>query len=672
MSILSAENVSLSFGDRDIFSGISASIPEEARIGLVGPNGVGKTSLLRIIAGVSPPSSGSVDRGRECRVGYLRQEAVEAFAGHEHSVYDEMLTVFAHLRAQADSLRAMEARMAAGETSEEFLHAYGTAQEQFEHGGGYDYEVRIRQVLEGLGFPRPLWSVSISHLSGGQKTRALLARLLLERPTLLILDEPTNHLDVQAVEWLENTLRSWDGTLLIVSHDRYFLDNVVNRIWEMSPTHIESYRGNYSAYVMQRQERWERSQKLFDSEKERLVKEMELVKRYIGWRRFDEAKGKLKRLSRELVAIEQGGPLALVDKTWAEVGVGRTHMMSVEEAERRVKEIKPPTRPPMLKIRLRSSGRSGTIVLRTRALTVGYPGTPLFEAGDLRLERLERVALIGPNGSGKSTFLRTVLGQLEPLSGEVLLGVGLKIGYFAQAHDGLNPQNTVLDELMSHKKGLTLGEARNYLAQYLFRGDDVFKPVGALSGGERGRLALAVLALEGVNLLLLDEPTNHLDIPAQEVLQEGLESFDGTMLIVSHDRYLVDRLATQVWELADGRLQRFEGSYQEMLAARTLERQAAEDAARAQRQATRAADAPSRNGKPAPSRNGKPAAQHDVSTLERRIGELESLLAEYSHKLQEGSEAGRYDEVAQLGASYTSAQAELDGLMHEWVSLSAE
>ena len=571
MSLITIQNLGLSIGARDVFRGISASLPNDAKVGLIGPNGVGKTSLLRIIAGMGAASSGSVHVAQGARLGYLRQEAVEAFAGREHTVYDEMLTAFAKVHELTARLQAMEARMSAGDASDDLLAEYGAAQEALAHAGGYDYEVRIEQVLEGLGFDRTSWGTALGHLSGGQKTRALLARLLLERPTLLILDEPTNHLDVDAVEWLETTLRQWDGALLIVSHDRYFLDKVVTNIWEMSPTQIETYRGGYSAYVTQRAERWERQQQLFQAEMERLESEMEIIRRYIAWRKFEEAKGKLKRLSRQLVAIEELGLLNTLGKSWSETGVGSVHVMSVDEAHYKIKAITPPSwRPPRLHVRLKPAARGGDIVLRTSGLQAGYEGVALFTCDDLHLERGERVALIGPNGAGKTTFLKTLRGQIPPVAGQIRLGGGLTIGYFAQAHDTLDPALTVVDTLLAHRE-MPPGEARDYLAQYLFRGDDVWKPVSALSGGERGRLALAVLALDGVNVLLLDEPTNHLDIPAQEVLQEALEGFAGTVLLVTHDRYLVDQVATQVWELRDGRLRATQGTYQEFLAMRERE-----------------------------------------------------------------------------------------------------
>ena len=570
MSIVTLNNVGQTFGDFDVFIGASAGIPHEAKIGLVGPNGVGKTTLLLVLAGITQPARGNVSRAKGTRIGYLRQEAMEAFALRENTVYEEMMTVFANVQAQEIQMREMEAQMSAGDYSDELMQRYGDTQERFEMAGGYDYEVRIQQTLQGLGLGEH-WDFPLAKLSGGQKTRALLARLLLEKPDLLILDEPTNHLDVEAVEWLEHTLWNWDGALLVVSHDRYFLDNVVNTIWEMGRKGIDTFKGNYSAYLRQRQERWERHQALYEQEKERLEKEVDYIRKNIARASTNGlAVGRLRRLSRDLAAIEEFGIMGIQGKSWSETGLGGIRPLAVAEAERKIKDIKgPETRPPRLNLNLKVTARGGETVLRTKDLYVGYPDKPLFTADDIVLNRLETAALIGGNGTGKTTFLRTLLDHLEPLGGEVKLGHNLKIGYFAQAHDALNPEHTVIESLVSHsKKEMTVTDARHYLAPYLFRGDDAFKLVSALSGGERARLALAILALDGANVLLLDEPTNHLDIQAQEALQETLEAFEGTILLVTHDRYLVDKLATQVWDLRDGHLHVFQGPYKEYLAAR--------------------------------------------------------------------------------------------------------
>jgi ATP-binding cassette subfamily F protein 3 len=572
MAILSTHQLGQSFGAFDVFTNVSVSIEPGAKIGLVGPNGIGKTSLLLILSGLERPGHGSVNYRDGLRMGYLRQEAMQAFHEATNTVWEEMMSVFAGVQEQELALHALEMQMAS-ETNPERLRAvleeYGILQEQFEAMGGYDYDVRIKATLEGLGFSEQDYGTQLMHLSGGQKTRALLARLLLSKPDLLVLDEPTNHLDIGAVEWLERTLRKWDGALLIVSHDRYFLDSVVDTIWEMSRNGINSYRGNYSAYMRQRQERRDYGQKVYEQEMERLYGELDYIKRNIARASTNAgAVGRLRRLSRDLAAIEDMGILAYKQsRKWSETGIGGVRMYTVAEAEAAIKAIPSPNeRLPKLSLRLKSTYRSGELVLRTRDLFVGYPGKPLFLADDIVLTRTECAALIGDNGTGKTTLLKTLTGEIEPLGGTITFGAGLKVGYFAQAHDGMNLENSVLDELLRHKHML-LSEARNHLARYLFRADDVYKQVGMLSGGERAKLALAILALHGANLLLLDEPTNHLDIQAQEVLQEVLEQFDGTILLVSHDRYLIDRLATQIWHLEDGYLSIFKGSYQEFLAA---------------------------------------------------------------------------------------------------------
>ncbi len=668
MSILTLNNLSQSFGAFTVFSGATASVPHGAKIGLVGPNGIGKTTLLLILCGLAQPSSGSVHRAQGTRIGYLRQEAMDAFALKTNTVYDEMLSVFAGVQDMEAKMRELEEAMAT-DYSDALLEEYGAVQEAFEHIGGYDYELRIKQTLEGLGFPEELYEMPLSQLSGGQKTRALLARLLLERPDLLILDEPTNHLDVDAVEWLETTLRVWNGALLIVSHDRYFLDAVVNTIWEMSRTGIESYRGNYSAYVKQRQERWERQDEVYQQEKERLAKELDYVKRNIARASTNAlAVGRLRRLSRDLIAIQEVGLMAFREsKSWLQLGVGAVRPLGVMEAEQALKEIESPNlRPPKLNLRLKTTYRSGDLVLRTRDLDVGYPTKHLFSAQDITLTRGECAALIGGNGTGKTTFLKTVMSELESLGGRVMLGASLKVGYFAQAHNDMLPDNSVIDELIRHKNMLP-GEARNHLAMFLFRKDDVFKKVSMLSGGERAKLAMAILALQGANFLLLDEPTNHLDIPAQEVLQEVLENFDGTVLLVTHDRYLVDRLATQIWNLEDGTLRVFKGNYQEFLAAREVERQKAKEARAVAKQEQKQVT----NGKR--SMNGHQRKQAEsLSKLELQIAQIETALQRIGKGLQKASEKQDVNDIQRLSREYSTTQAQLDELMSQWTVLAGE
>ena len=571
MIILQGNQLGHAFGADDLFEDVSVLLHAKERVGLVGPNGVGKTTLLLILAGLLEPTEGRVRREDNLTLGYLRQEAVLTFAGQDNTVYEEMLSVFANLREQETRLRELEASMEAGQMGEDILEEYGRIQTSYEHGGGYAYQQDIKRVLHGLGFAPEQWEIPLAHLSGGQKTRVLLGRLLLEKPDLLILDEPTNHLDTAAIEWLEKTLRTWEGSLLIVSHDRYFLDRVVNQVWAMAQNGVKRYKGNYSTYVRQRDLAWQHEETLFNNEIARLEGELEFIRKNIAGGKTDIAKGKLKRLTRDIVLIEEVGLLGMQGKNWLQIGE-RVRTLSVNEAAQRIKELpSPASQIPKLKIKLKPEQRGSRFVLRTKKLRIGYPNNLLFDCDDINLERLDCVALIGPNGSGKSTFLRTLVGEISPLRGKLRLGDGLKPGYFAQGHEQLDVNKRVLDEVIGHKP-MSVNDARSYLGQYLFRGETVFKQVGDLSGGERGRLALALLALDEANFLLLDEPTNHLDIPSQEALQAVLEQFDGTIVLVSHDRYLVDRLATQIWELRDGgdgengRLHIFEGTYQEFLA----------------------------------------------------------------------------------------------------------
>ncbi|MFT5197245.1 MAG: ATP-binding cassette subfamily F protein 3 [Candidatus Promineifilaceae bacterium] len=646
MSILSFNDLSQSFGAFDLFSGISGSIEHGSKIGLVGPNGVGKSTLLQILVDNASPKTGAINLAKETNIGYLRQEAMLAFKGREHfTVRQEMERIFVHLVELAAELETLEHQMGDNPSDLELLTRYSTLQQRYEIEGGYDYDQRIKRILDGLGFEPENWDTQLDHLSGGQKTRALLARLLLEEPDLLILDEPTNHLDIAAVEWLEGMLNSYDGSILIVSHDRYFLDTVATTVWEMSATEIEVYRGNYTAYANQREERWERRRKELEAEQAELEKEMDYIRKNIAGQRTSQAKGKWKRLNAKLGVDGQ----ALV-------------MWKTEEKVKQFLSQRVNSEQRAFNLQLKTVNRSGNIVLRTKDVAIGFPGATLFEADDIELMRLEVAALIGPNGCGKTTFLKTVLDSHPAISGHIVKGASLKVGYFSQAHDSLDHSNTILDELLRYKHML-VSEARAYLGRFMFSGDDVLKKVSTLSGGERGRLALSILALQDANFLLLDEPTNHLDITAQELLQAVLESFDGTILMVSHDRYLIDRLATQIWSISDGRLAVHTGSYREFLAKRDQDKIAEKEISIAQ-QPKKVELKPVK--KAGLSKNKQRKIDEQIALIEASIAQVEAQLETITTELETVSVTGDYEKIQAVTHDYEATQANLEQLMIEW------
>jgi len=626
MSLLTGHNLSKLYGADEIFSDISLEIPRDARIALVGPNGAGKTTLIYLLTGQELPTTGDIHRARGLRIGYLPQRP--ELVG-DHSLWEEQLNAFAALRQQEARLHELALQMADPDTHDAALEAYGQLQLEFEHAGGYTYETRIKMVLTGVGFDQDDYATPLTHLSGGQKTRALLARLLLESPDLLILDEPTNHLDIAAVEWLENYLKSYEGAVLAVSHDRYFIDNFARTVWEMEFGTMETYRGNYTHYLQQRDERRERLQKEYEAQQEYIAKEMAYVRKHMGSRHTAQAKGKLKKLA----TLQKRGKI-------------------IQRGPRDRKTMK---------LDMLAANRSGDKVIMTRNLAVGYD-EPLFTVPDLTVYRGETVAIIGPNGVGKSTLLKTITHQLQPLAGDVRLGAGVKIGYFAQAHEGLDPRATLYDAIY-RLKPMTEVELRSYLGRYLFSGDDVFRTIETLSGGERGRLALAMLSLQGANLLLLDEPTNHLDIDSQEILQDVINAYNGTSLLVSHDRYLIAALATQIWSATPGNLEVFDGTYDEYVTARNQRSAADSNGSSGNGSGRPAQYAEKKHGL-----NPRQLAQR-VQELETHIAWLEHQLTSLSNDIEAASAEGDAARVAHLGNDYTRTEAELDAALDEWARL---
>ncbi len=635
MSLLVGQNLSKVFAGDEIFRGISVEIPHKSRIAVVGPNGAGKTTLVNLLIGLESPTDGTVSLAKGTRVAFLPQRP--EMAGN-HSLWDEQMRAFAPLKAMEDRIGVLALQMADPDLHDAAAEEYSELEPQFERIGGYNYETRAKMVLTGVGFSDEDYQTPLSQLSGGQKTRAMLARLLLESPDLLVLDEPTNHLDISAVEWLENFLGSFNGAVVVISHDRYFIDHVATTIWELEFGVLETYRGNYTHYMTQREERRERLAKEFESQQAFISKEQDYIRKHMGSRWTAQAKGRQKKL---------------------ETMKKRGKIISRGPQDRR-----------KMRLQMVAANRSGDKTLETRSLAVGYHDDPqpLFQMPDTTVYRGETVALIGPNGAGKTTLLKTIIGQLKPLKGESKVGANVKIGYFAQAHESLNARNTIIDEITSVKP-MPQSEARNYLGAYLFSGDDVFRTIDTLSGGERGRVALAKLSLMGANLLLLDEPTNHLDIDSQEILQEVVEEFAGTVLLISHDRYLIAQLATQIWAVStagtnqtSGTLEIFDGTYEEYVSARNS------------RSLSNAAnDKKRKQSAPTPEKKfGMTAHQlkNWLEEIEGKISQLEKRQTDILAAIDKASVNGQAEKVYTLGQQYNETEAELEATIAEWGLLS--
>ena len=623
MSLIQATDLSRSYGAQDVFSDVTVRIANAARIALVGPNGIGKTTLLRLLTGDEQPDEGKIHRARNTKIGYLVQETSYSRSRQENlnqTLWDTCLTAFGILLQQEKKLFQLEAQMADANRGSALLERYGKLQAAFDAGGGYTYPHRIRKVLSGLGFSPGDHSRTLSEFSGGEQARAFFARLLLEEPDLLILDEPTNHLDIRAIEWLEDWINSWSGAVLIVSHDRYFLDRTVTTVWELSARGVENYRGNFTAYIHQREERREYQSAMYRAQQKYIEKEQDYIRKNIAGQNTKQAQGRQKRLMRKL------------------------HDHKIDQPFERKK----------VKIDFAPSTRSGNIILETHNLEIGLPDDsgPLFKVPDLVLLRGESVAIIGPNGAGKTTLLKTLINEVPPYSGQLHMGANLKLGYFAQTHEDLDPNRTLLEEVQSLDRRMGQNEARSILGRFLFFGDEVFKKIEMLSGGERGRLALAKLVLGGANLLILDEPTNHLDIPSQENLQAALEQFPETTLLVSHDRYLIDRLASQIWSIIpeEGIMETHRGSYSTY---------AAEKKRKAQPR--KSIKIVSKNRAP---KGAAPEKEISIEDLEQHIMEKEQALARVGERVVE---AGKdVEHVKILGQEYALLEEDLRKAIETW------
>src|SRR6266849_1324371 len=516
-----------SFGAQDVLRGASLQINPGEHVGLVGRNGAGKTTIFRLVNGEESVDRGDVVRARGLKLGLLAQ--------HIHfdkgsTVHESALAAFGHLQQIEHQMHELEHRMAdVGDDLEKVLSRYSDLQHEYEREGGFEYSAKAEAILQGLGFDRETWHMETEKLSGGQLNRLGLARLLLSEPDILLLDEPTNHLDVNAVEWLEEFLQTYPSAFVIISHDRYFLDRACRRIIEVENGRATSYAGNYSRYLVEREEQREIQQRAYDNQQRLIAKTEEFIRRNLAGQKTKQAKSRRTMLQR----------LDRVEAVRGDQASGAFRMKDIE--------------------------RAGTHVLTVTEAGMGYPDKTLARDISLILRRGECLGVIGPNGSGKTTFVRTVLGQIPPLLGELRWGAKVQIGYYAQQLEDLDDRNEIIMELRRvAPASATAGELRSFLAKFLFVGDDVYKHVGDLSGGEKGRLSLAKLIYSRVNVLVLDEPTNHLDIPSREALGEALDAFEGTFITISHDRFFLDRVATQILALdGAGNVEHYNGDYTE-------------------------------------------------------------------------------------------------------------
>ncbi|EID26677.1 MULTISPECIES: ATP-binding cassette domain-containing protein [Streptococcus] len=632
MIILQANKIERSFAGEVLFDNINLQVDERDRIALVGKNGAGKSTLLKILVGEEEPTSGEINKKKDVSLSYLAQDS--RFES-ENTIYDEMLHVFDDLRRTETQLRQMELEMGekSGEDLDKLMADYDRLSENFRQAGGFTYEADIRAILNGFKFDETMWQMKIAELSGGQNTRLALAKMLLEKPNLLVLDEPTNHLDIETIAWLENYLVNYSGALIIVSHDRYFLDKVATVTLDLTKHSLDRYVGNYSRFVE--------------------LKEQKLA---------TEAKNYEKQ-QKEIAALED-----FVNRNLVRASTTKRAQSRRKQLEKMERLDKPEAGKKAANMTFQSEKTSGNVVLTVENAAIGYDGEILSEPINLDLRKMNAVAIVGPNGIGKSTFIKSIVDQISFIKGEKRFGANVEVGYYDQTQSKLTPSNTVLDELWNDFKLTPEVEIRNRLGAFLFSGDDVKKSVGMLSGGEKARLLLAKLSMENNNFLILDEPTNHLDIDSKEVLENALIDFDGTLLFVSHDRYFINRVATHVLELSENGSTLYLGDYDYY-----VEKKAEVEMTQAEEASTsnQAKETSPANDYQAQKESQKEARKlmRQIESLEAEIEELESQNQAISEQMLETNDAEKLMEL----------QAELDKISHrqeeamlEWEELSEQ
>ena len=632
MIILQANKIERSFAGEVLFDNINLQVDERDRIALVGRNGAGKSTLLKILVGEEEPTSGEINKKKDISLSYLAQDS--RFES-ENTIYDEMLHVFDDLRRTEKQLRQMELEM--GEKSGEYLDKlmadYDRLSENFRQAGGFTYEADIRAILNGFKFDESMWQMKIVELSGGQNTRLALAKMLLEKPNLLVLDEPTNHLDIETIAWLENYLVNYNGALIIVSHDRYFLDKVATITLDLTKHSLDRYVGNYSRFVEQKEQKMATEAKNYEKQQ------------------------------KEIAALED-----FVNRNLVRASTTKRAQSRRKQLEKMERLDKPEAGKKSANMTFQSEKTSGNVVLTVENAVIGYDGEILSEPINLDLRKMNAVAIVGPNGIGKSTFIKSIVDQIPFIKGEKRFGANVEVGYYDQTQSKLTPSNTVLDELWNDFKLTPEVEIRNRLGAFLFSGDDVKKSVGMLSGGERARLLLAKLSMENNNFLILDEPTNHLDIDSKEVLENALIDFDGTLLFVSHDRYFINRVATHVLELSENGSTLYLGDYDYY-----VEKKAEVEVSQAEELSTsnQEKEASPFNDYQAQKESQKEARKlmRQIENLEAEIEELETQSQAISEQMLETNDA---EQLMELQAELEKINHRQEAAMLEWEELSEQ
>lgn len=632
MIILQANKIERSFAGEVLFDNINLQVDERDRIALVGRNGAGKSTLLKILVGEEEPTRGEINKKKDISLSYLAQDS--RFES-ENTIYDDMLHVFDDLRCTEKQLRQMELEMGekSGVELDKLMADYDRLSENFRQAGGFTYEADIRAILNGFKFDETMWQMKIAELSGGQNTRLALAKMLLEKPNLLVLDEPTNHLDIETIAWLENYLVNYSGALIIVSHDRYFLDKVATITLDLTKHSLDRYVGNYSRFVEQKEQKLATEAKNYEKQQ------------------------------KEIAALED-----FVNRNLVRASTTKRAQSRRNQLEKMERLDKPESGKKSANMTFQSEKTSGNVVLTVENAAIGYDGEILSELINLDLRKMNAVAIVGPNGIGKSTFIKSIVDQIPLIKGEKRFGANVEVGYYDQTQSKLTPSNSVLDELWNDFKLTPEVEIRNRLGAFLFSGDDVKKSVGMLSGGERARLLLAKLSMENNNFLILDEPTNHLDIDSKEVLENALIDFDGTLLFVSHDRYFINRVATHVLELSESGSTLYIGDYDYY-----VEKKAEVEVRQNEESSTsnQAKEASPVNDYQAQKKSQKEARKlmRQIENLEAEIEELETQSQAISEQMLETNDAGK---LMELQAELEKINHRQEAAMLEWEELSEQ